>query len=118
MNTTKEKMHTIEISEQELARVLFVMQSINGKVYGKTIESIAYQKLGLRRRDPSTFYAKIRDLAETANLPKRIDYYSIQNEWESFLGIGDGVNYKEILDEIISLQRELVELKRLLCHQH
>lgn len=112
--TSKEKMHTIEISEHELARVLFVMQSINGKVYGKTIESIAYQKLGLRRMDPSRLVAKIRDLAETANLPKRIDYYSIQDEWESFLGIGDGINYKSVLDKIISMERELAELKRLL----
>lgn len=114
MNTTKEKMHTIEISEHELARVLFVMQSINGKVYGKTIESIAYQKLGLRRMDPSALDVKIRNLTETANLPKRIDYYSIQDEWESFLGIGDGVKYKEILDKIINMERELTELKKML----
>ena len=114
MNTTQEKIHTIEISEHELARVLFVMRAINGKVYGKTIASIAYEKLGLSRMGPSALDTKIRDLAKTADLPKRIDYYSIQDEWEAFLGIGDGVKYKEILDKIINMERELSELKKML----
>lgn len=114
MNSTHEKTHTIELTEHELARVLFVMRTINGKVYGKTIASTAYEKLGLSRMGPSALDTKIRELAETADLPKRIDYYAIQDEWEAFLGIGDGVKYKEILDKIISMERELAELKGLL----
>lgn len=112
--TTKEKMHTIEVSEQELARVLFVMRSINGKVYGKTIASIAYDKLGLSRMGTSALDAKIRGLAETADLPKRIDYNTIQDEWEAFLGVGDGVKYKAVLDKIINMEKELAKLKELL----
>lgn len=112
--TTQEKMHTIEISEHELARVLFVMRSVNGKVYDKPISYSAFEKLGLGRIGTSALEVKRSGLTAKANLPKRIDYYLIQDEWEAFLGIGDGVNYKSVLDKIISMEKELAELKKMI----
>ena len=112
--TAKEKMYTIEISEKELARVLFVMRSVNGKVYGKAISYSALGKLMTDRIGTDTLEDKRRVLAEKANLPKCIDYYLVQDEWESFLGISDGVNYKAVLDKVISLEKELAELKKMI----
>lgn len=115
MSSIQEKMHTIEVSEHELARVLFVMRSMNGELYGsKVIAYSAFEKLGLDRIGASALDTKRRDLAETANLPKQIDYCSVQDEWEAFLGIGDGVKYKTVLDKIISLEKELAQLKGML----
>lgn len=114
MNSTQEKIHTIEVSEHELARLLFAMRSMNGKVYGKAISYSAFEKLGLDRIGTSALSVKRRELAKAANIPERLDYYLVQDEWESFLGIGDGVNYKSVLDKIISLEKELAELKGML----
>ena len=111
--TAQAKMHTIEITEQELARVLFVMSKVNGEIYGKGIPSLAFEKLNinLNHIDGRILYSKIKELAGAANLPKLIDYYPIQKEWEAFLGIGEEVKNKEILDKIADMERELAELK-------
>lgn len=111
---TQEKMHTIELTEQELARVLFVMSRVNGEVHGTSITYIAFEKLNLKRMGGLKLDSKKEDLAKTANLPVIIDYYAIQKEWEAFLGIGEDAKNKEILDRIANMERELAELKEML----
>lgn len=91
-----EKMHTIELTENELARVLFVMSMVNGEVYGNNVTSLALEKLNMRPAGASALFSKRRELAKIANLPELIDYFSIQQEWETFLGISEDKN-KEIL---------------------
>jgi len=110
--TTQEKMHTIELSENELARVLFVMRYVNGEIYGEPITSLAFEKLGVRELGIDATNFKVMELVKVSNIPRKIDYYSIQKEWEAFLGIG-GEN-KEILDKIANMERELAELKGML----
>lgn len=108
----QEKMHTIELTEQELARVLFVMSTVNGEVFGKSIMSYAYDKLKAKDIGLGNVYSAIEELTKTANLPKLIVYYAIQKEWETFLGIG--CKNKDILDKITNMERELTELKGML----
>lgn len=112
--TTQEKMHTIELTEQELARVLFVMSRVNGEIHGESVVYLAIEKLNLNQLSASALSSKIDSLARTANLPKIIDYYPIQKEWETFLGIGDEVKNKDILDKIAKMERDLAELKEML----
>lgn len=108
------KMHTIEISEHELARVLFVMRYVNGEIYGYSITSQALYKLGVPELGIDATNFKLMELAKESNIPKHINYYGIQKEWEAFLGIGEEVNNKDILDKITNMEKELAELKRLL----
>lgn len=110
--TTQKKMHTIELTEHELARVLFVMRCVNGELYARSLTSFAFEKLGVQEIGIDALESKVGELAKAANLPKRIDYYAVQKEWEAFLGIG-GEN-KEILDKIANMERELAELKCML----
>jgi len=115
--TKQEKMHTVELTEQELARVLFVMGSVGAELYGKSIQTHAYEKLKVEYIKDSIgevkFYAAVDRFYEKAKLPNcNINYYSIQKEWETFLGIG-GKN-KDILGKIANMERELAELKVML----
>lgn len=110
--TKQEKTHTIELTEHELAKVLFVMRYVNGEVYGRSLTTFAFEKLGAKEVGMDAIDSKIKELARTANLPKLIDYYAIQKEWEAFLGIG-GKN-KDILIKIANMERELAELKGML----
>ena len=100
--TVHEKIHTIEISEQELARVLFVMRNANGREdYGRSITSLAAEKLGAEEIGFDVLHPKAMDLAKRAKIPTFINYFEIQKEWESFLGIGDVVKEKDILNKIV-----------------
>lgn len=107
----QEKMYTIELTEHELARVLFVMRYVNGEIYGKSIASLAFEKLGVRELGIDATNFKVMELVKVSSIPKLIDYYSIQKEWEAFLGIGEN---KELLDKIANMERELAELKDML----
>lgn len=110
----QEKMHTIEVSEHELARALFVMYVVNGTNVCRRITSFAFEKLDLNRVGAWGLDSKVKELAKTANLPKLIDYCAVQKEWEAFLGIGEEIKNKEILDKIAIMEIELAELKEML----
>ena len=116
--TTQEKqakMYTIELTENELARVLFVMRYVNGKVYGKPFTSLAFEKLGAKEIGIGELEPKARELAKTTNIPSCMDYYAIQKEWEAFLGIGEEAKNNGILDKIANMEKELAELKGMVC---
>lgn len=102
--TTQEKMHTIELTSHELARVLFVMRNANGETHGKRVTSTALEKLGAKDIGFDVLHSKEVELAKRANIPTFIDYYEIQKEWESFLGIGKEVKNQGILGKVISLE--------------
>ena len=110
----EKKMHTIEVTDSELARVLFVMYVVNGTNVCRRITSFAFEKLDLNRVSAWEIDSKVKELAKTANLPNLIDYCAVQKEWEAFLGIGGEIRNKEILDKIANMERELAELKKLL----
>lgn len=110
----QEKMYTIELTEHELARVLFVMNMVNGKIYGSNIAWLAFDKLNLKQVGASAVRSKIEELSRTANLPILINYYPIQKEWETFLGIGIGEEKKALLRKIANMEKELTELKEML----
>lgn len=109
------KMHTIELTEHELARVLFVMRYVNGKVYGKPFTSLAFEKLGAKEIGIGDLEPKAKELAKTTNIPSCMDYYAIQKEWETFLGVGEEAKNTDILDKIAKMEKELAELKGMLC---
>lgn len=113
-----EKMHTIEVSESELARALFIMRLVNGEVLGVPLTSIASEKLGLGmgKIGGDTLLSKVNELAKKLGVSTCIDYYYIQHEWEAFLGIGDGesIKNKDILNKIARVERDLAELKGML----
>lgn len=108
------KMYTIELTENELARALFVMRYVNGVVYGQLLASHAFEKLDVQGIGIDDFESKVAELAKRANLPKIIDYYSIQRDWEAFLGVGEESKNNDILDKIANMERELTELKGML----
>ena len=112
--TKQVKMHTIELTEHELARVLFVMYVVNGTNDGRRITSLAFEKLDLNRVGAWALDSKMKELAGKANLPELIDYYSIQKEWETYLGVGITDENKVILDKIAKLEKELAELTEML----
>ena len=113
-----EKMHTIEVTDSELARALFIMRLVNGDVCGRPIDSHAFEKLGVGMKmiGGDVFRSKVNELAKKIGVGTCIDYHYIQNEWESFLGLADeeSVKNKDILSKIANMERELAELKGLL----
>lgn len=113
-----EKMHTIEVTDSELARALFIMRLVNGDVCGRPIDSHAFEKLGvgMKMMGGDVLHSKVDELAKKIGVSMCIDYHYIQTEWESFLGIGDGksVKNKDILNKIARVERELAELKEML----
>lgn len=111
-----EKMHTIEVTDSELARALFIMRLVNGDVCGRPIDSHAFEKLGvgMKMMGGDVLHSKVEELAKKIGVSMCIDYRYIQNEWESFLGIGEEVKNKGILDKIANMERELAELKGML----
>ena len=105
------KLHTIELTENELAKVLFVMRNTNGRNHGRCITSIALEALGAKDIDSGALHSKAIKLARTADIPTFLNYYEIQKEWEEFLGIGRIA--QGTLDRIAELEKELAELKGL-----
>lgn len=107
--TTQEKTHTLELSEKELAAILFLLTRSNGtatnQVWSRCRDILA------EFIDRDDFENKHKSLSEECGYTDCIDYYSIEKEWETFLGIG--VENK-ILDKIVNMEKELAELKRML----
>lgn len=83
----QEKKYTIEVTEHELARVLFIMRNANGKDYGRSLTSIAMEKLGAKDLGFNHLHTKAIELARSAKIPTFMNYCDIQKEWEEFLGI-------------------------------
>ena len=110
--TSQEKTHTIELTDAELARALFVMRNVNGKDYGRSLSSVALEKLGAKDIGFDALHSKAVELARRSNIPTFLNYYDIQKEWESFLGI---VSMDQAtLDKITKLENELAVLKGML----
>lgn len=116
MNTKYAKKYTIELTENELARVLFIMRAANGRSdYGISLTSFALEKLGVKEiASFEVLQSKWEELAKIANLPRFINYYSIQKEWETFLGIYIPNDKLDTLNKIDKLEREIAELKETL----
>ncbi len=109
---TQEKMHTLEFSEKELAAILFLLTRSNGKsthqVWGRCKDILT------SRIDQDDFENKHKSLSEECGYHDYIDYYSVEKEWETFLGIGLADENKEILVKITKMEKELAELKGML----
>lgn len=106
------KMYTLEVSETELARVMFVMGMANGAGRSKTS---AYRQASNILREGKDF-KKVCDtydeLASRINLVS-IDYVTVKEEWEKALGI-DEFKKSPVQQRIENLEKELDELKKLL----
>ena len=104
------KTYTLEVSETELARVMFVMGKVNGHTDGETVYSQANNLLGVRGTyGADDAYLKLHNMLGTGT----IDYNHIQDEWEEALGIGE-TKKSLIQQRIENLEKELDELKKLL----
>ena len=108
--TKQEKMHTIELSERELAAILFLLYKTNGEsTYQVWKRCTSILAEGVDRND---FNDKHESLSKMCGYCGYCDYHSVEKEWGAFLGIGD-MN-KVALDKIAIMERELAELKRML----
>lgn len=110
--TTQEKTHTLELSEKELAGILFLLTRANGKStyqVWKRCKDILTSHI-----DQDDFENKHKSLSEECGYYDYIDYHDVEEEWETFLGIGEGVKNKDILDKITKMEKELAELKGIL----
>ena len=105
------KMYTVELTENELAKVLFVMRSVNGKDAVRSIASFASEKLGVKENTSfDELQSKWEELAKIANLPRFINYYSVQKDWEQFLNVG---GFDQVtLDKAIKQEIEPTVLKK------
>lgn len=91
--TKQEKMHTIELSESELAAILFLLNKSNGKStyqLWKRCKDILTKFI-----DEDDFENKHKSLSEECGYCDYIDYYSVEKEWEDFLGVS-GVDIKMV----------------------
>lgn len=110
--TVHKKMHTIELSEKEIAAILFLLTKFNGV---STLRFWEFCKDALvEPADFDAYMRKHKSLSNVCGYNDPIRYHLISKDWEAFLGIGDGVNYKAVLDKVISLEKELAELKKIL----
>lgn len=108
--TTQEKTHTLELSEKELAAILFLMTKSNGKatylVWKRCRDILAWHI------DQDDFENKHKSLSEDSAYDDYIDYHTVEEEWEAFLGIG--YENKDLLNKITKMEKELAELKEML----
>ena len=102
------KMYTLEVSETELARVMFVMGMVNGLTDGESVYSQAYNIFRFDYNKVKDFSALHEDLGTHS-----IDYNTVQEEWEKVLGIGESKK-SPVQQRIENLEKELDELKKLL----
>lgn len=102
------KMYTLEVSETELARVMFVMGWVNGPTDEGSVYSQAYDIFGFENNS----FEDYRALSEALGL-SCIDYLLVQEEWEKALGIGK-FKKSPVQQRIENLEKELDELKKLL----
>ena len=109
------KTYTLEVSERELARAMFVMGPVNGLIDGESVYSQAYDILGVYGMDgdrEKAYHASYKALHEALGLVV-IDYCMVQEEWEKALGIGK-FKKSPVQQRIENLEKELDELKKLL----
>lgn len=85
--TTQEKMHTLELNEKELAAIFFLLASSNGKATHRVWERC--NEILTNSVDFDDFETKHKSLSEVCGYPDLVDYYSVEKEWETFLGIGN-----------------------------
>lgn len=112
MKTTKEKLRTVELSEEELALIMFLLYKVNGsaspRLWGRC-RGILDKNLG---------FGGIEDkhnlLSKKCGYDNFINYRSVAKEWEALLGIGEEAKNQEVLNKITSLEKELAELKEML----
>lgn len=102
------KTYTLEVSETELARVMFVMGKANGFTEGETVFNQACNILGFENNSDAVYYALHEALGTSI-----IDYNTVQKEWEKVLGIGE-FKKSNVQQRIENLEKELDELKKLL----
>lgn len=110
-----DKMYTLEVSETELARVMFVMGNVNGLTGGVSVYSQAYDILGfgwMGDDREKAYHASHQALYEALGLDV-IDYRGVQEEWEKVLGVGESKK-SPVQKRIENLEKELDELKKLL----
>ena len=105
------KTYVLEVSETELARILFVMGKANGHTDGYSAYSQAYDIFGLDEREGAIKEA-YHSLHEWLGVGF-IDYNIVQEKWEKALGVG---RFKKspVQQRIENLEKELDELKKLL----
>lgn len=104
-------MYTIEVSERELARAMFVMGKVNGWTDGESVYSQAYDILCSREMVETR--EKAFHVLHEALGTDAIAYTLVQEEWEKALGIGE-FKKSPAQQRIENLEKELDELKKLL----
>lgn len=97
--TAQEKALTLELSEKELAAILFLLNKANGRstyqVWSRCKDIL------LEFIDRDAFEVKHESLSEECGYYGCIDYHSVEKEWEDFLGVsGANKEIKENLREI------------------
>lgn len=102
------KMYTLEVSETELARVMFVMGRVNGLTDGESVYSQAYDIFGFENHSFEDYHALYEALGLSC-----IDYLLVREEWEKALGVGK-FKKSPVQQRIENLEKELDELKKLL----
>lgn len=102
------KMYTLEVSETELARIMFVMARVNGLTDGEPVYSQAHNIFGCENNS----FEDCRALYEALGL-SCIDYILVQEEWEKALGVGK-FKKSPLQQRIENLEKELDELKKIL----
>lgn len=106
------KMYTLEVSERELARAMFVMGKANGITDGESVYHQAYIIFGLGHDEEHMPPETYRALHKVLGIGT-IDYCMVQEEWEEALGIGK-FKKSPAQQRIENLEKELDELKKLL----
>lgn len=105
-----DKTYTLEVTERELARVMFVMGEVNGLTDGENVYGQAKNLLGVG--GISGVDSAYRSLHNSLG-GGVVDYDFIQEEWEKALGIGK-FKKSPVQQRIENLEKELDELKKLL----
>lgn len=105
-----DKMYNLEVTERELARVMFIMGMANGVGHGRISAYRQASSILTEGKDFEKVCDVYDDLANRINLTT-IDYITVEEEWSEVLGIGEKT---PIQQRIENLEKELDELKKLL----
>lgn len=106
------KTYTLEVSETELARVMFVMARISGLTDGESVYNQAFNIFELGGMDDASMEV-FNALHEVLEKDGVAAYHLVQEEWEKALGIGE-FKKSPVQQRIENLEKELDELKKLL----
>ena len=106
------KTYRLEVSETELARVMFVMARVSGYTDGESVYNQAYDILELGGMDDASMEV-FNALHEALEEEGVAAYHLVQEEWEKALGIGE-FKKSPVQQRIENLEKELDELKKLL----